>query len=80
MDITSQKLEKIKQWLLDKNPELEDIDMDIDIINNRLIDSLQFMTFLFFIEETRGKGIAADNVAIENFQTLRAIKNNFLLD
>jgi acyl carrier protein len=78
MDVTLQKIEKIKQWLLDKNPELNDIDMNIDILNNRLIDSLQFMTFLLFIEEVRGQKIPADHIALENFQTLRAIKNNFL--
>ena len=69
---------EIKQWLLEKNPHLEDIDEDLDLIENRLIDSLQLVSFLMFLEEIREEEIEVENLDFSMFQNLRSIKENFL--
>lgn len=71
-------LYEVKQWLLLKNTHLEDIPEDLDLIENRLIDSLQFVSFLMFLEELREEEIEVDNVDFSMFQTLYVIKENFL--
>jgi acyl carrier protein len=59
---------------------LESIDLDTDIIENRLIDSLQFVSFLLFIEEVRGQEIPEAEVKLDSLRTLRSIRDNFLLE
>ncbi|MGL5834096.1 MAG: acyl carrier protein [Waterburya sp.] len=74
---SDQMISEVKQWLLEKNTHLEDIPEDLNLIENRLIDSLQFVSFLMFLEELREEEIEVDNVDFSMFQTLRAIKANF---
>jgi acyl carrier protein len=69
---------QVKEWLLSKNPHLEDIDLDLNLLENRLIDSLQFVSFLMFLEEIREEEIEVDQVDFSMFQTLRNIQDNFL--
>ena len=63
----------VKRWLLDKHPELEDIDPDLDLIENRIIDSLGFMDFVFFLEELAERELADEAESVEAFRTLRTL-------
>jgi len=40
-----------------------------------LVDSLAIFKLIAFVEETFGVTIAPDEVLLENFQTLRAVRN-----
>lgn len=70
-------VQKIRDWLCTKNPEANSIGLDHNIIENRVIDSLQFITFLLFIEELLGRKLRSDEVEEESFSTIRAIRDNF---
>ncbi len=66
------------KWLKDRKPELETIPMDADLVTEGILDSLQFVNFLFVIEQARGEPIPQDLVIPSNFTTLNDIARNFL--
>lgn len=70
-------LEQLKTWLREQNKVVQEIDLDTDIIEGRIIDSLQFVSFLLFIEQLRNESIPFELVQMERFRTLRSIRDNF---
>jgi acyl carrier protein len=48
---------------------------DTDIIAEGLVDSLGIFKLISFVEETFPVTIEPDEVLLENFQTLRALRN-----
>ncbi|MDN3261190.1 hypothetical protein QWJ26_15480 [Streptomyces sp. CSDS2] len=36
-------VQQVKDWILKRHPQREDIPADLDLIDNRLIDSLSFV-------------------------------------
>ena len=75
---TQQQMDQIKSWLLAKKPEIEDIDPDFDIIENRVIDSLSFTEFILFLEEVSGREIQVYTESVDVFRTLRSIQDNIM--
>lgn len=71
-------LARVIDWLRARNPEYGEIDLDIDLIDARLIDSLGFTEFLFFLEELRGEEIVLTAESAVVFRTLRGIRDNVL--
>ena len=71
------RLDRVKDWLKAKRPNLGDIDLDLDLIETRIIDSLSFTEFLFFLEEISGREIDAPQ-SVNPFRTLRSIRDNIL--
>ena len=74
----SDALTLVKDWMQASHPELADIDLDLDLIENRVIDSLQFVEFFLFLEEITGREITVSKISVNSFRTLRAILNNYL--
>jgi acyl carrier protein len=70
----------VLSYLLARRPELDSIDPDLDLIDNRLIDSLSFVNFLYVLEEQSGRQISLDEVSPEDFRTLRRIRERFFSD
>lgn len=70
------QLDRVKEWLKTKRPELGDLDLDLDLIETRIIDSLSFTEFLFFLEEISGHEI--ESKSVNPFRTLRSIRDNIL--
>ena len=68
---------QLKRWLLAKKPGLKDIDLDLDLFENRIIDSLGFVEFLFYLEQLTGCEIQPSMHSAGSFRTLRAIRDNF---
>lgn len=64
-------------YLRAKRPDLESIDPDLDLIENRILDSLGFVDFLYLLEERTGQQISLDTVSAEDFRTLNRIKARF---
>lgn len=71
-------IERVRGWLLERRPDLEEIDFDLDLIENRVIDSLGFLDFVFFLEELTGRELQAQLQSVSSFRTLRAIEGEIL--
>lgn len=68
-----QLIGKVHNYIQNKNPDFTDLDMDTDIIENRLVDSLQFLEFIMFIEEVAGSKIELETIDIEDYRSLNRI-------
>lgn len=69
---------QVAAWLQARKPDLGEIDMDLDLIENRVIDSLGFLDFVFFLEELTGRELEANAQSVNSFRTLRAIQSDIL--
>jgi acyl carrier protein len=74
------RIDVIKDWILAKNEGRADVAPHDDLIENRLVDSLSFVEFVFLIGETGGKEIDLDSLDINDLRTLAAIEKCFLSD
>ncbi|MGW7429044.1 phosphopantetheine-binding protein [Streptomyces sp. NPDC054861] len=70
-------LQQVKSWILDRHPEREDIAPDLDLIENRLIDSLSFVEFVFLLEQESGRSIRMETLEVDSIRTLAAIDAHF---
>ncbi len=68
---------RIREWLSARRPDRGKIDPDLDLIETRLIDSLQFVEFLLLLEELTGSEIDVAEVTADSFRTLRIIEQGF---
>jgi acyl carrier protein len=65
----------ISEELLDRGERgASGISPDEDLLGSGLLDSLGVMSLVFFIEQELGLDIPAEDVTIENFQTLETIE------
>ena len=67
----------VVDYLLSKRPDLKEIDLDLDLIENRILDSLGFVNFLYVLEEHTGEEISLEHVPPEDFRTVRSITKRF---
>lgn len=70
-------LQQVKDWILKRHPEREDLATDVDLIENRLIDSLSFVEFVFLLEQLSGKAIEMETLEVDAIRTLDAIERTF---
>lgn len=75
---TGNALETITRWLLQRKPELTNIPPDLDLIENRVLDSLSLVEFLFLLEQETGTSHDPESLAVDDFRTLRNIEKRFL--
>ncbi|GHE14736.1 acyl carrier protein [Streptomyces alanosinicus] len=70
----------VRSWILQRNPELaeDELNPETDIIESRIVDSLQFVELVLFIEELRGEMMQSMDVDLDSFRTLKDIEQNFL--
>ncbi|MDJ0464900.1 4'-phosphopantetheinyl transferase superfamily protein [Streptomyces sp. H27-C3] len=73
----SDGLQQIKDWILKRHTDREDIATDLDLIENRLIDSLSFVEFVFLLEQLSGRSIEMETLEVDAIRTLGAIESNF---
>ncbi|MCI4041577.1 MULTISPECIES: acetyl xylan esterase [unclassified Streptomyces] len=72
-------MERVVAWLNEKNPGLDGpIGVDEDLIEARLIDSMDFLEFIDLLEEISGDSIDLQEVTIDDFRTLARVKERFL--
>ncbi|MET9255087.1 acyl carrier protein [Streptomyces sp. NPDC048182] len=72
-------MDSITAWLHEKNPGLDGgIGADEDLIEARLIDSMDFLDFIDLLEELSGTAIDLQEVTIDDFRTLTRIRQRFL--
>jgi hypothetical protein len=71
-------IERVRTWLLERNPEIVEIGLDEDIIDSRLIDSVAFPELLLFLEELTGRELELTRESAVAFRTLRGIRDKVL--
>ncbi|MGW4890529.1 acyl carrier protein [Streptomyces murinus] len=72
-------LQQVKDWILKRHPERADIPGDLDLIENRIIDSLSFVEFVFLLEQHSGRAIEMETLDVDSIRTLDAIEAAFFL-
>lgn len=70
-------LTQLQNWIERVRPDIGRIAAETDLIEERVIDSLQFMNFIAYVEELRGASIQADDIDMDHFRTLSVIVNKF---
>jgi acyl carrier protein len=78
--MTAPATELVVEFLTEGRPHLGEIDPQADLIESRVLDSLRFVEFLYFIEERTGQEISLEDVAPEDFRTVEAIVARFFDD
>lgn len=78
MMATTQATKRLEEWFLAKNRQYEGIDPDLDLIENRVVDSLSFVEFVFFLGQLTQTPIDVQNIDIDDFRTLRRIGAKYL--
>ena len=73
----AQALLHLQSWIERVRPDIVRLSPTIDLIEERVIDSLQFMNFIAYIEELRGASIRADDIDMIHFSTLTLIVDKF---
>ncbi|MFF2780465.1 acyl carrier protein [Streptomyces sp. NPDC058052] len=72
-------MERVAAWLQEKNPGLDGpVDADEDLIEARLIDSMDFLEFIDLLEDISGTSIDLQEVTIDDFRTLARVRERFL--
>jgi hypothetical protein len=71
-------IDRVRSWLLERNPGVADIGLDQDIIDSRLIDSVAFPELLILLEEITGKELELTRANVGAFRTLRGIRDEVL--
>ncbi|MFH9959413.1 acyl carrier protein [Streptomyces roseolus] len=72
-------MERLTAWIQDKNPGLEGpVDAHEDLIEARLIDSMDFLEFIDLLEDISGTSIDLQEVTIDDFRTLARVRERFL--
>ena len=70
----SDPIERIRQFIRDRQDEPRDFADGDDLIEGGLIDSLQFVDFVLLVSELCGREIPLDDIDIEQFRTLDAVR------
>jgi acyl carrier protein len=68
---------KLRSWIASANQQPSEIGMDTDLIKEGLLDSLQMVNFLLYIESIRGEEIPEALIQPEYFVSLRVIHDTF---
>ncbi|MEE1792272.1 acyl carrier protein [Streptomyces sp. BE308] len=71
-------IKPVVDWLRERNPTVGEIPEDLDLIENRLIDSLSFMEFILLVEDLIGRELRLDQIDVDQFRTLRSLTHHFL--
>jgi acyl carrier protein len=78
MNIAVSGLDTLRDWLLEKNPDLDSIDDDLDLFESKLIDSINFVEFILIIEELIDREIPVSNDLVAKTSTLRLVYQHYL--
>jgi acyl carrier protein len=72
-------LQSLRDWLRSANPNYAtcEIDADTDIIESRILESLQLVELILFLEKKTGRAILVEDLNPAKLRTLNNIYNNF---
>ena len=65
----------LRAWLIQANADAARLHLepDTDIIESRILDSLQLVEFVLFLEEQSGRAILAEDLDPDSLRTLASI-------
>lgn len=72
--------DRLRAWILSQNPAI-DADLltgDVDLIESRIISSLQLVELILFLEEETGRSILVEHLDPETLRTLDRIAHHHL--
>ena len=64
-------------WIASRRKFPVEIADDADLIESRLINSLDFVEFLLFLEDLSGAEISLDRIQLAHLRTVDAIMRNY---
>jgi acyl carrier protein len=69
----------LREWIHTANPTAGAlyVDPETDLIKNRILESLQFVELVLFLERRTGREILAEQLNPDTFRTLNSIFLNF---
>lgn len=70
-------MQAVREFILGRNPKLDQLDDEMDLIDSRAINSLAFVEFIFLLEELIGDSIDPEELDLDDFRTLKAIDARF---
>ena len=72
-------MQSLRDWLKSANPNHAtiDIDADTDIIESRILESLQMVELILFLEKDTGRAILVEELNPAKLRTLNSIYNNY---
>jgi acyl carrier protein len=73
----SEPMAAVQEFILGRNPKLDALAGDFDLIDSRAINSLAFVEFIFLLEELTGEAIDPEDIDLDDFRTLDAIEARF---
>lgn len=70
-------MQAVRGFILERNPTLDRLSDDLDLIDSRAINSLAFIEFIFLLEELTGESIDPEDLNLDDFRTLKALETRF---
>ena len=78
MSIAITGIETLRERILEKHPDLDRIEDDTDLFEQKLIDSINFVEYILIIEELIDREIPVTPDLIPRTATLARVRDNFL--
>ncbi|MFG3223976.1 acyl carrier protein [Kitasatospora sp. NPDC048194] len=75
--MTTEPMQAVRDFILARNPKLDQLPDDLDLIDSRAINSLAFVEFIFLLEELTGESIDPEDLDLNDFRTLSAVNARF---
>lgn len=76
--MANDRTEQVRKWIINTNPDITSLDDNTDIVDSRIVTSLQFVELLLYIEEVCGTELDYDRLDIDSVRTLLDIEQNYL--
>ena len=70
-------MDAVRDFILGRNPKIDELADDLDLIDSRAINSLAFVEFIFLLEELTGEAIDPEDIDLDDFRTLNAVQSRF---
>jgi acyl carrier protein len=74
------RIGRLTEWIQKTCSPKVDIDPDTDLIENRIVTSLQMVELVLLVEELRGREIPQEERNLDNFRSLRTIATHYFSD
>jgi len=75
--VTTEPIQAVRDFILARNPKLDQLPEDLDLIDSRAINSLAFVEFIFLLEELTGESIDPEDLDLNDFRTLSTVNARF---
>ncbi|MEV8528867.1 MULTISPECIES: phosphopantetheine-binding protein [unclassified Streptomyces] len=73
----TEPMRAVREFIVGRNPKLDELSDDLDLIDSRAINSLAFVEFIFLLEELTGESIDPEDLDLDDFRTLSALNARF---